>query len=519
MLNFKKDNLFFEGFNVNLLLGQQINQRRFQNTLVNAAQLNIPNFFNASNASVFTGSGEAQSLRRLVGYYGQLSLSYKNMVFVELSGRMDQSSTLPTNANTFFYPAASISLVLTEMFNVDPSILSLAKIRANYAVVGRDADPYLLQTVFVSGGYGNNLASITFPLTVGSGTFPGFGPSARIGNQNLKPEFVTSYEIGTNLGFLKNRINVEFNYFYTLSTDQILNVSIPLSSGFGTRTTNVGSMRNEGIELLVGANILNIGGFRWDMSLNYTRIRNKVLSIAPGINQFAIPGNGFIGITPSIVLNRPYGMVVSSAFPRNPAGDLLINPVTGGYNPAVAGVPISDPNPNWNGGINNTFSYKGLALSFLFDTQQGGQLYSFAAQDLKALGALHMTGENRNLPRILPGVIANPDGSFSPNNIQLTPQAYWGALGGLASEAAVFDATRYSLRELTFGYSLPKSVLQKTPFGDITFSIVGRNLWFYAPGFPGDPETNTQGAGNIRGMDLNGPLNTRNYGFNLRITL
>jgi hypothetical protein len=185
---------------------------------------------------------------------------------------------------------------------------------------------------------------------------------------------------------------------------------------------------------------------------------------------------------------------------------------------------ISNPNPNWTAGLTNTFSYKGISLSALIDTRQGGQIYSFGAVDLRSNGSLKLTGVDRDQPRILPGVIpvTDADGkvtSYRPNNIQLSAQSYWAALGGLASESAVFDATVYRLRELTLSYELPKSLLDKTPFGSVSIGLSGRNLYFFAPNFIGDPEVNTQGAGNIQGLDVNGAPNTRNYGFNLRLTL
>jgi hypothetical protein len=157
-------------------------------------------------------------------------------------------------------------------------------------------------------------------------------------------------------------------------------------------------------------------------------------------------------------------------------------------------------------------------LSALIDTRQGGQVYSFAMIDVRNMGMMEMTGVDREQPRVLPGVIDNGDGTFRENNIQISAQAYWQGLGGLASEAAVFDATVYRLREVVFAYNLPKSVMEKTPFGEATIGVSGRNLWFFAPGYPADPELNTQGAGNIQGLDLSGPPNVRNYGVNLKLT-
>ncbi|WP_460970983.1 SusC/RagA family TonB-linked outer membrane protein [Spirosoma migulaei] len=533
LITARKDNLFLEGLNANLLLGNNINQRKTQEVIADGASLTIPGYYNINNGTVFTGSGETSTQRRLVGYYGQLSLNYNNYIFVELSGRADQSSTLPQANNTYFYPSASVSFVPTDAFKVNSDVLSYAKVRASAARVGRDADPYLLNSVYVTSGYGNNVASIAFPLSVNGASIPGFGISSRIGSNSLKPEFVTSYEAGINLGFFKNRLSIDATYFDSRSTQQIFNVAVSNSSGYDTRTTNVGELRNQGVEVVLNATPIRAGGFKWDATLNYTLIRNKVVSIAPGVVSSNITGNSFVGIAPSIYEGFPYGVIVGTANARaqssDPkglyydatgqyAGQYIINGTSGQFAPGIANSVISNPQPNYTAGLTNTFSYKGIALSVLVDTRQGGQLYSFNAVDVRSNGTLYVTGLDRDQPRILPGVIQNTDGTFRPNNIQLPAQTYWQGLGGLASEGAVFDATVYRLREVALNYTLPKSLLSKTPFGAISIGVSGRNLYFYAPNFTADPETNTQGAGNIQGLDLNGPPNTRNFGGNIRLT-
>ena len=534
LINARKENLFLKGLNGNLLLGNNINQRRFQENYIQGDNLTIPGFYNVSNASVFTSSAESSTLRRLVGYYGQLSLNYNNYVFLELSGRADQSSTLPKANNTYFYPAASISFVPTDAFKMNSDVLSYAKVRVSAARVGRDADPYQLNTLYGKAGYGNNVASVTFPLAVGaSGSTPGFQVGTQIGSNALSPEFVTSYEAGINLGLFRNRFSIDATVFDTRSTKQIFPVAVSPSSGFDTRLTNVGELSNKGFELVLNATPVRVGGFKWDLALNYTLIRNKVISITDGVPSAPIPGGGFVGITSSIVVGQPYGTVLSSAYQRvqtsdptaanydatgNYGGQVVINGTTGLFAPALTGQIVSIPQPNYTAGLTNTFSYKGINLSVLVDTRQGGQLYSFVVSDQLTRGALAVTGIDRDQPRILPGAILNSDGTFRQNNVQLSAQTYWSNLGGLASETAAFDATVYRLREVALSYTLPKSVLGKTPFGAISVGVSGRNLLFYAPHYIADPEVNTQGAGNIQGLDINGPTNTRNYGANVRLT-
>lgn len=524
MITASKDNLFMEGFNANLLLGHNINQRQTQNATVDGQTLAIPSFPQVGVASVFTGSGESSSLRRLIGYYGQLSLSYKNWAFLELTARGDQSSTLPVENNLYFYPALSTSVVLSDALGLENDILSMVKIRASAAKVGKDAGTYLLKSLYVSSGYGNNVASISYPMTVNNSAIVGFGPSTRIGNANLTPEFVKSYDGAVVLGFLKNRINLDLGYFYTRSENQIFNVAVSYTSGFATQTTNIGLMTNKGWEAVLNAQVLQIGDFSWDISANYTRIRNKVVELTPDDivdENSAIPGNSnFIGMIPSLWEGQPFGVIVGNAMARNENGELLINPTTGGYATTVGGKIISNPQTDFLLGVTNTFNYKGISLSALFDTRQGGQFLSFGNIDLRSGGSLEQTAVNRDMPRILPGVIANGDGTYRPNNIQISAQAYWQGLGGLGSEAGIFDATVYRFRELSLSYALPKKWYQGTPITSINLGVSGRNLWFYAPGSPSDPELNTQGAANgggTQGIDQNGAPNTRNFGGNLRI--
>lgn len=262
IISARTNKFFVEGLTANLLLGNNINQRKFQNQTVVGASLTIPGYFNTNNASVFTSSGESSTLRRLVGYYGQASFGFRDYAFIELTGRADQSSTLPASNNLYFYPSAAISFVLTDAFKIKSKVLSYAKVRASMARVGRDADPYLLNSVYTQTSFGNNVASVQFPLAVGAGNVPGFRIGGRIGSENLTPEFVTSAEVGLNLGFFENRIGIDAAIFESNSTNQIFNVAVSPSSGFDTRTTNVGRLQNRGFEFSLTGTPIRSKGFK-----------------------------------------------------------------------------------------------------------------------------------------------------------------------------------------------------------------------------------------------------------------
>ena len=512
-----KNDAFFKDFNISGLVGQNINQRRFQSTQIQGDNLAFGGFYNVSTATILTnGTGESNTLRRLVGYYGQASLSYKNFAFLELSGRADQSSTLPKDNNTYFYPAISAGFVFTDAFQINSDFLSYGKIRASAAKVGRDADPYLLLNTYGSYAFGNNVASFNFPF----GSTAGFGASSRVAPIiPLKPEFTTSKEIGLNLGLLKNRVSIDLAYFDQQSKSQIINVGIAPSTGFSTKTVNIGQLSNKGLEALVTVSVITGRSFKWDVSGNFTKIVNKVVSIAPGVTSFSIPGSAFIGSIPSIMVGKPYGVILGGVIPKTPDGQRLINPATGTYQPLIANQVLADPNPEYSLGFTNNLHYKDISLNFTFDFTKGGQILSFTSALYKSRGVLKETAVDREKPRVLPGLILDPSGKYIPNNIQVSAQTYWQTLGGLQSEFNVYDATVFRMRDISLGYDVPNSAIKKMHINGIRFSIFANNVFYVAPNSIIDPSVNTQGAGNIRGLELQSAPNARTIGANLRLSL
>ena len=511
----KKENIFLDKLNATLLVGQQVNQRRRNEQYVSAATLSQPGFYNTINAAVFTGSGETNYTRRLLGYYADLSLAYHNFLFLEGTARVDQSSTLPQGNNTFLYPSISAGFVFTDAFNIDSDFFSYGKLRGNVAQVGRDADPYVLDSYYIAGGSGNNVANYTFPFN----GVVGFRPSATIGGGNtLKPEFTKSAEVGLNLGFFNNRLTLDATYFKTVSSSQILPVTLAGSTGYTSFYTNAGELDNKGLELLATLTaVRNPAGFTWDISANYTRLRNLVVSIYPGVLSSTIPGSSFIGSVPSYAVGQPYGIILGQKKATAPDGQYLINGKTGLWVTELSSQPTANPNVDWQGGITNTLGYKGVTLSFLIDAIVGGDILSFTQAAYKSAGMLKETGVDRDQPRIIPGVIQNADGTYRQNNIQIDAQSYW-SNQGLQSDLNIYDGTHFTLREVSLGYTLPRELLAGTPFGSASLSVSGRNLFYYAPNANFFPEVNTQGAGNIRGLDLQGAPSVRSYGAYLRFT-
>ena len=512
-----RKNDIMKGVNVSGLIGQNINQRRFQSVQLQGDNLAFPFFYNISNATTLTnGSAESNTLQRLVGYYAQLSLDYKNYLFLELTGRADQSSTLPDDKNTYFYPSVSAGLVFTDAFDIVSDILSYGKIRGSIAKVGRDASPYLLKNVFATTSYGNNVANFSFPLNT---NIAGFGASTRLAPKTLGPEFTTSFEIGLNAGFWRNRITIDMAYFDQVSKNQIINVGLAPSTGYSTLTANVGKMTNKGIEALLTVVPVTTRDIRWEVSGNFTKIKNKVVYIAPGITNFQIPGSVFSGSIPSIQEGSPYGVILGGLITRSPDGDRIINPVTGTFLSTVANQVLADPNPEYSMGFTSNLRVKSFTMACTFDFIKGGQVLSFTAAAFKSRGALKETGVDRDQPHILPGVIQDASGKYIPNNIQIPAQTYWQTLGGLQSEFNVFDATVFRMRDLSIGYDLPTHLMEKMKINSVRLTIFANNIFYVAPNAYFDPQLNTQGAGNLRGLDLQGALNARTVGAGLKVSL
>lgn len=506
---------------LSFLLGNEINtlfnndQGIVGNTLVTRG------YFNISNATNFVPFGD-QFKRRLFGIYGDIQVNYKNWLFLNLTGRQDWSSTFKAGNNSYFYPSANVSAVLTEMIPAlqNNSILSFAKIKANYANVGRQAPVYGTDTYFSnanpSDGFGPNLI---FPFR----SLQGRTLNNQAGNAALGPEFTQSIEVGTEVKLLKNRLGIDFTYFQTKSTDIILAVPIAGASGYTSQLRNSGTMESSGFELSVDFAAISKKDFTWNISANWTRIRNMVLSLAPGVQNISL--GPFTTAESRIVAGKPYGTIYANTLLRNDQGKLVINNLGLPIIDTRGVQEVGDPNPNWTAGITNTLTYKGLTLNFLIDIRSGGDLLSRNINDLRRTGSVKETTEfprfDANGQPTRPYVIDGVLGDGTPNTTAITAQQYWGNLYSFnVPGMGVFDASWIRLREVSVSYRLPKTILDKTFFGSAEIGLNGRNLWLRTNVPHIDPET-TIGTnnGNTQGVEFNALPGLRSYGFFLKFTL
>lgn len=511
------------------LFGANANQRDFKRTRVTGTGI----ISDGLNTGLYTLNGTAsqiattdyQSQRRLNGIYGDLSFSYRDFLFLNLTGRNDWSSTLPKENNNYFYPSASLSFVLSEALTM-PSFLNYAKLRVAGSKVGNDANVYQTATNYRLG----------VPFTTAAGVKTNRASlSNTLGNPNLKPEFTTEYEVGTELKLMNNRVGLDVTYFQRSSTDQILNAALPRSTGFAEQVVNFGELENKGWE--IGLNVIPVqlsNGFTWDSYLAFTRIKSLVVDAGP-TGEVIIGGPGPSTGLATIHRNGfPYGQIYGSVNAKTDDGQLLIDEETGLPFPLQDSEIVGDPNPDFTLGWNNTLSWKGITLRALIDWKQGGDFYSFTGASLLLRGQLVQSIDREGL-RVVPGVLGDPQtflpitdagGNLIKNTVSVTAfdshfTNGWGAYG--SSEVNIYDGTTIRLREISLGYTLPKSLLEKTPFGNVNISFSGRNLWWKAPNVLDDlnldPEVLSGTAGsNVQGFEYGAAPTTRRYGVNLNLT-
>ena len=533
MLNFNKE--LSEDFVLKAFVAHNINERTRDQQGYSGTGLVDFNIIDIDNTTSVLNFGGIYSRRRLVGVLGEVQLQYKDYLFLTVNGRNDWSSTLPKANRSFFYPAVSTAFVFTEALGMNSSILSSGKIRASYTRVGNDASPYLLNTTFTLNPQFVS-QSVQFPFKGVAGVTLGNLPGTNdvVPNPNLTPEFTSTIELGTQLQFFGNRASLDVAVYRSMTTNGIASQSYPAVSGYTNYLTNFGDVSNKGIE--IGLNLTPISttsGFAWDINANFTHNRNLVEKLAPGVNEIVIQNLFGGSVTPVLRPGQEYGLIRGSVDVRDDEGNLLIDPSNGQLiadrNPAI----IGNPNPDFIAGMTNTFSYKGIRLSVLFDWRQGGDIYSTTVNQQLGRGVTRDT-EDREMNWVIPGVIGDAntlqpvldaEGNKIPNTIQVeTNDLYFGESFGTnsAEEWSVFDGTTVRLREVGLGYTFPKSLLSKTPFGSVVVSLSGRNLWYKAPNFPKhskfDPETSTFGNGNAQGFEYDNVPSVRRFGVNVRLT-
>jgi hypothetical protein len=515
----------FGNFNVNAIAGWNVNQRTRDRQSLDGSEIVVHGINDLDNVNSVLPNGGTFWERRLVGLFADVTLSYNNWAFLNMTGRNDWSSTLPDANNNYFYPSATGSVILTDAIPaMKTNALNYIKFYGGMSRIGNDADPYLTESLFeVNPGWGSNLGSLDTPF---DGVAALTVDDLR-GNPDLKPEFTTEYEIGGDLGFFNSRIGIDAVYYNRVSTDQIFAVQIPASTGYIQKVMNAGKITNKGVELaLHGTPVLTSGGFKWDVGVNYSHNRSEVVELFTGVESIDV-GTNFTNFGTVHMVGQPYGVIQGTVHRRDDEGNLLINSTTGYAMQATEMGIIGDPNPEFISSLINTFRYKGVNLNLLLEYRQGGELYSNTIGSMRSRGVTAETAVNREAGRIIEGYYADPtnpseplldvNGNKIPNQVQITTNDFF-FNGFPAAETDVYDATVFRIREVVLGYDFPARWLQKARIKGLNLSLIGRNLWFYAPNIPHiDPETSGYEAGNRQGIDYYYMPPARRYALSLKI--
>jgi TonB-linked SusC/RagA family outer membrane protein len=497
-----------------------------------AGQLNIPEIYSLNNSRIALVNEQSKVGKRINSLYGSAGVSYKNKIFIDFTGRNDWSSalTLPEDLrsfgiedNSYFYSSVAVSAIISEMVNL-PKYFSYLKVRGSFAQVGNDTDPFAYTQ--------------TFNRSEPFGSSQIYGETSSLANLNLKPEISNSYEFGTEAKFFGNRFGIDFTYYNSRTRNQILAIPLSNTSGYTSRRINAGLITNYGVEMMLTGTPIKKKDFVWDAFLNFSANRSKVLELSDGLTNYVMASRR---VTVEARVGERMGSMFGIGFARVQSTDrnAPYYDASGQYSGQMVfgtnGRPIrttnriylGNYNPDWLLGIGNSFTFKGIKLSVLFDTRQGGKLYSETQTVGREGGIIMETLEGRangydlSLPGngvIGQGVVLNSNGTFSPNTTKVTAREWhtaWTA-GRNIAEGVMFDASFVKLREVQIGYSFPDKWFKKTPFRAVNLSFVGRNLmvWDNVPHV--DPENMSYSGGTaLPGIENMSMPTTRSYGLNL----
>ncbi|QTE23975.1 SusC/RagA family TonB-linked outer membrane protein [Polaribacter cellanae] len=472
----------------------------------------VDDIYNLSNSVDPATTTNFNSEIRLNSLLGSVSLGYDNFIFLNLTGRNDWTSTLPTNNNSYFYPSVNASLVFSELIESD--WLNYGKFRGGWAKVGNDTDPYRLINTF----------DVRQPFQ-NSSRFS--QPGSKL-NPNLKPENKDTWEVGLEMGFFRNRLTFDLTYYNEVTSDLITPVQIDPSTGFTSKFTNGGKLKNTGIEALVNITPVKTEDFKWDVTWNFSKNNNKLIELTEGVSALVLGSFPFQGVTLNAVVGKPYGIIRGTNFVFDDNGNKVLE--KGRYLRTKNQEDLGSILPDYNMGLRNNFNYKGFNLSFLIDHQKGGVYRSLTNVWGNYSGILEQTAINniREDGVIQPGVNGtvtydpNDNSKYtvsntSPNTTVISAQQQGQDYFIRSAAASVFKADYFKLREITFGYTVPKKWLGNNITG-LRISTFARNVFTWGLDNENfDPEVATSGSGNIQGSEGGSLPSTKTFGVNVQL--
>lgn len=521
MLNYSHK--FFDKLDVNATLGLNGNERRYKYFSADVTNLTIPTYFNLTNSSEKPTVAQYESLRRLIGVYGQVELGYDDWAYITLTARNDWSSTLPKGNRSFFYPGITGSFIFTKFLNPDlKKYITFGKARIAWGKTGNDAAPYMTNSVFAQGSASTSgWGSSSFPFS--KGNYNAYSVGNTLGSNNLSPEMTTEIEFGLNMAFFENRFSFDVSYYNRNTDKQIFSLEMDPASGYTAQNMNLGKIRNRGIEAMVSVTPVRTRDFEWTLTWNYTRNRSKVISLPEELGGESLIW-GLTGDTGLYaIVGEELGVFKAYTAEHDPDGNVIVD-ASGLPKKSTEQTIVGSMNSKYQMGIGNTISYKGVSLSFDFDFRKGGVMYSRTKDINYFVGNAIQTAYNDRNPWIIPNsVVDNGDGTYSENTVALTPTNiynYWNNGDTGYDSSFLVDKSYIKLRQVVLAWDLPKAWLANTFLTGVKVSLYGNNLLMWTPSGNTfmDPESSSFGndlEGNFGEWSTN--PSSRKYGFNVSL--
>ncbi|PKA99041.1 TonB-linked SusC/RagA family outer membrane protein [Flavobacteriaceae bacterium MAR_2009_75] len=495
-----------EDFDFSLNLGANTLQRTYDRIYQEAEQLELPEVYNISNVKSGTTAINTnyESEQRINSVFGFGQIAFRNYLFLDFTARNDWASILPVENNSFFYPSATLSAALSDIFSMNRDIVSLFKLRGGWSKVGSTGtlDPYQLQPVY------------QFSDTPFGSTSLAFFPNL-LNNPNIGPETTTGYEFGVDLRLFKNRLRFDATYYDSTSEDLIVQVDVSSASGIGQTLQNIGEMRNKGVEIQLGGTLVRTEDLTVDLDLNFAANENEVVSLGDNLETLRLGGQWNVDTEARV--GQPYGVIFGPGFERSPSGEVVYR----------NGLPQIDPNskvlgdiaPDWTGGANLSVSYKNWNFSGLVDAKIGGDIYSITNTWGRYGGILEETLVGRETGIVGDGVKLADDGTYVPNDVVVPAKQFnQTAFSNAIAESSVFDASYVKLRQLSLGYSIPRDLFKNTPLQSFVISVVGRNLAILHKNAPHiDPESAFSDSNGNQGLESGQIPSARSVGVNINV--
>jgi TonB-linked SusC/RagA family outer membrane protein len=466
--------------------------------------------------------------KQIYSLYGSASVGYKHTYYLEATLRGDKSSTLPLNNNIYVYPSVSGSVLFSE-FIKSKNIINYGKIRASFAQVGSDTDPYQLALNYSTAKY-----------AYGNGKVIGMINNTIIPNKDLKPTRTNSFELGLEMKFFHNRLGLDFTYYNQLSKDQIIRLATSTTSGYAESLINAGEIQNKGIEIALNGRVLQYKDFAWDAGVNFSKNSNKVNALVDGTDWRELERASWCGVAVGAMVGEEFGTIIGNDFKRTEDGQFIINEETGLPEVEEKTRVLGNASWDWTGGFYSTFTYKNFKLSAGFDVKVGADLFSMSIRQTYESGKADETlagreewyrsEENRKAANmtldewraagrcegyVVPGVIKNADGTYRTNDIPVNPESYWQSAARNCPSMFIYDNSYVKCREITFGYTFPEKWLGKV-VKNLSVSFVARNpftIWKNIPNIDPDSGYNTSGLG----LEYGSLPSRRSYGFNVNV--